>query len=251
MRLSAIFAAFLLSLLFSLVNERSANALTPASYFKQPPLFSLEEQLYLPPAELNTEPEETTQSQPAAEAPQISPAIIHRVQAGDSLSTIAEKYETTWQRLYFKNRSIQHPDKLTIGTRLVVPDADEQLRPRDIPLLQPMPVPATQPIITSTPLMTGGNTYFYGYCTWYAKNRRPDLPNNLGNADTWTVRAATQGYATGSLPRVGAIAQQGMHVAYVEAVHKDGTITVSEMNFVGWNVVSQRRTTANSFSYIY
>jgi surface antigen len=30
------------------------------------------------------------------------------------------------------------------------------------------------------------------------------------------------------------------HVAYVESVNKDGSWTVSEMNFVGWNVKSLR-----------
>jgi surface antigen len=30
------------------------------------------------------------------------------------------------------------------------------------------------------------------------------------------------------------------HVAYVEAVNRDGSWTISEMNFVGWNVKSVR-----------
>lgn len=95
-----------------------------------------------------------------------------------------------------------------------------------------------------------GNTYSPGYCTWYAKNMRPDLPNNLGNADTWVARAAAQGLPTGSEPRVGAIGQQGMHVVYVEAVDGD-MVTISEMNYHGLWSMNTRTVSASSFSYIY
>ena len=101
---------------------------------------------------------------------------------------------------------------------------------------------------------TAGNLYSYGYCTWYVKNRRPDLPNNLGNANTWLSRAAAQGYSTGYSPRAGAVAYAltgYMHVAYVERVNANGTVTVSEMNFRGWNVRSTRTVPAGQFAYIY
>ena len=77
------------------------------------------------------------------------------------------------------------------------------------------------------------------------------MPNNLGNANTWVARAAAQGMATGSTPRAGAVGQQGMHVVYVESVNGDGTVTISEMNHVGWNVVNQRTVPASNFQYIY
>jgi surface antigen len=50
---------------------------------------------------------------------------------------------------------------------------------------------------------------------------------------------------------VGAVGQQGNHVVFVEAVHGDGTVTVSEMNWNGWNVVSSRTVSAGAFTYIY
>lgn len=184
----------------------------------------------------------------------------HIVQENESLSAIAAQHATTWTRIYDKNTDLEHPDILTPGKVLVIPEADEQLAVRPLP--QP-PVAEIVPVSeTSTnsrqaayqPVSRGsvaGNTYTAGYCTWYAKNMRPDLPNNLGNADTWVARAAAQGLPTGSAPRVGAIGQQGMHVVYVQSVNGDGTVTISEMNFNGLYVVSSRTVSAGNFSYIY
>lgn len=129
--------------------------------------------------------------------------------------------------------------------------------PQPVVIVTPPPIVATPvpaPPVRQVPVVVSSNTYYGGYCTWYAKNRRPDLPNSLGNADTWLSRAAAAGFATGSTPQVGAIAYAltgYMHVAYVEAVHSDGTITVSEMNFAGFDIISTRTAPANQFSYIY
>ena len=52
------------------------------------------------------------------------------------------------------------------------------------------------------------------------------------------------GYAEGQAPVVGAVMvtreSSVGHVAYVESVGPDGTWTVSEMNYVAWNVTSRR-----------
>jgi len=40
------------------------------------------------------------------------------------------------------------------------------------------------------------------------------------------------------------------HVAYVEAVHPNGSFTVSEMNYVGYGRVSSRTVTTGSVSLI-
>ena len=82
-----------------------------------------------------------------------------------------------------------------------------------------------------------------GYCTWYVAGRR-DIPW-FGNAIDWWQNAQPYGYAEGSQPQVGSImvTRESVvygHVAYVESVNKDGSWTVSEMNFVGWNVKSLR-----------
>jgi surface antigen len=100
-----------------------------------------------------------------------------------------------------------------------------------------------------------GNGYDQGYCTWYVKNRRPDIGNYWGNANQWLYSAQAEGYATGGAPRAGAIgvSSEGYygHVVYVESVNSDGSVNISEMNYQGWNIQDSRTTSASEFVYIY
>lgn len=90
--------------------------------------------------------------------------------------------------------------------------------------------------------VAAGNRFPYGYCTWYAYNRKP-VPWN-GNAWQWFGNAQAAGWATGSTPRAGSIMvtweSSFGHVAYVESVAANGDWTVSEMNFSAWGVVNAR-----------
>ena len=90
------------------------------------------------------------------------------------------------------------------------------------------------------------NGYPYGWCTYYVATRRY-VPSSWGNARNWLNSARSAGYATGSEPAVGAImvtSESGYgHVAYVESVD-GGSITVAEMNYVGWGVTSRRTLSA-------
>ena len=104
---------------------------------------------------------------------------------------------------------------------------------------------ATQPQNQSSE----GNGYSYGHCTYFAKQMRPDMPNDLGNANTWYTRyTGSKGYT----PAVGAIgvAKSYTHVVYVIAV-EGNTVTVREANYVGFNIVSTRTTSASEFLYLY
>ena len=188
------------------------------------------------------------------------PVINHVVAPGESLAKIAATYNTTWQRLYAKNTQIAQPDIININDTLVIPEASEELPERAAPVVEPVatstntnkPTAKTSPRLgTQVRGSSAGNTYTAGYCTWYAKSRRPDLPNRMGNASSWVASAAAQGFATGTAPQAGAIGQQGNHVVYVESVNGDGTVTVSEMNYAGFGIVSSRTVPAGTFRYIY
>lgn len=199
-------------------------------------------------------------------------AKIVTVKAGDTLTSIAKKHKTTYVKLYNANDNIANPDAIDVGDKIKIPKRDEKL-PNRFSEYTAVAAPATQaaanqyaaagytPVYSQTytpgsqavyATDSAGNTYFKGYCTWYAKDRRPDLPNRLGNGGQWTANAAAQGFATGSKPRVGAVAETSGHVAYVEAVHGDGTITISEMNgTAGFGKVGSRKVSASNYSYIY
>jgi surface antigen len=183
--------------------------------------------------------------------------VVHVVEKNESLSKIAKRYETTWQRIFYKNTSIANPDKLVTGQKITIPTPSEKLQKRTIQVTTPKVVTrkSTPPTTVSKPASTSGsssgNTYTYGYCTWYVKNQRPDLPNNLGDANTWVSRARAQGMATGSKPVAGAVGQRGNHVVYIERVNSNGTVFISEMNRTGWNVKSTRTVPASYFTYIY
>ena len=97
-----------------------------------------------------------------------------------------------------------------------------------------------------------GNGYVPGQCTYYVKNRRPDIGNQWGNANQWLYSAQAAGYATGSVARPGAIAVSNYenHVAYVESV-SGNSVTISEMNYGGPWIMNTRTMPQHLFTYIY
>ncbi len=188
--------------------------------------------------------------------------VTHTVKEQESLEGIAKQYQTTWKRLFDKNTTISDPNIITVGQAVAIPAGHEILTERPVPKIAPAPAAGTSKVATTKPSVSSssytppqgssvGNRYTPGYCTWYVKNMRPGLPNNLGNANTWVSRAAAQGMATGSAPQAGAVGQRGMHVVYVESVNADGTVTISEMNHKGVYVRTVRTLPASYFTYIY
>jgi surface antigen len=198
-------------------------------------------------------PAQTIQPEPPAvvQTQEVQPVEYTGVE-GDNLSKIAEKTNSPWLRIWQKNTALTDPDVIKVGDKLIIPTPEEVLADRPLPVIVEAPqvnrfTASTNP---STRGSSSGNTYTYGYCTWYVKNRRPDLPNNLGNADTWTIRARQQGIGTGTTPVAGAVGQLGMHVVYVESVNGD-MMTISEMNREGWNVESSRTIAWSGWNFIY
>lgn len=205
--------------------------------------------------------------QPEIPPPPEPPAIVlqisekpkinkYTVKRGDTLTKIAKKHKITVQHLWAKNKKVKHQDELSVGAILIIPEKDEKLPKR---AFKSSTAPIAAMISKASPSLsyvaqTNGNTYGYGYCTWYVKNRKPSIPNGLGNANTWYSRAHSAGLATGTSPRVGAVATTTRgslgHVAYVERV-SGGRIYVAEMNVAGWNVASHAWYPASDYLYIY
>lgn len=108
-----------------------------------------------------------------------------------------------------------------------------------------------------------GDTYAWGNCTYWSFAMRLwagyPIPTTWGNANTWDDRAIADGYEVNHTPAVGAIFQSNGgelgHVAYVMAVNpQSGEWTISEMNFVGLNMVSKRtfsKEAAISYNFIH
>lgn len=109
-----------------------------------------------------------------------------------------------------------------------------------------------EPVIVQRPVVPG-NGYDPGNCTFWVKEQRPDIGNYWGNADQWGYSAAAEGYSVNNSPSVGSIgvATGYMHVVYIEAVNRDGTVTLSEMNYVSLGVVSTRVAPISEFVYIH
>lgn len=109
--------------------------------------------------------------------------------------------------------------------------------------------------VTTYAANSSGNGYAPGNCTYYVKEMRPDLPNDLGNANQWYVNAKAEGFKVGSKPKIGAVgvSYEGWagHVVYVQKIKKNGNIIISEMNYMGlWNK-NTREVSPSSFVYIY
>lgn len=102
--------------------------------------------------------------------------------------------------------------------------------------------PSSQPAVSSV------NLYAWGNCTWWAAKRRAQtgqpIPNTWGNASSWAIKAANDGYIVDHNPSPGAIMHVPRwgwgHVAYVENVDPNGTWHISEMNVAGLNVVDYK-----------
>lgn len=174
--------------------------------------------------------------------------ISYTLQSGDTPESVAAKFHGDAATIRdFNDVDVKGFDA---GTEVIVPDGS------------PATAVASTRRTTYSSSDTGyfggrgagsfANTYTRGQCTWYVASRR-QVPSNWGNAYTWLFRARAAGYATGSVPRAGAIGwEHGNHVVYVEGVNADGTVNISEMNWGGRPGVVHNRTTApGEFLYIY
>ncbi len=191
----------------------------------------------------------------------ISPVngVVYIVKDGDTVDAIVAKYKANKEQFIADNDI--DVTGLRVGSRVLLRDGSVA------------PVVTARVATASTygagfawggsGAIYGSNGYDYGYCTWYAANRRAQagrpIPSNLGNASTWKVLAQRAGFAVGNVPQAGAVIWTPPrdyygHVGYVDSVNPDGSVNVSEMNTAGWGVVSYKTLSAEAaaaYSYIY
>jgi surface antigen/LysM repeat protein len=200
--------------------------------------------------------------------------VFYTVKAGDTIESIASKYNADKDRLVaFNDLELGAPQP---GKKLVIPDGalPEAERPGYV-----APRSASYGVYRSfnaggyiggnvkalyrdNSPSSPGNGYARSNCTWYAYERRLKLGRPIGsfwgNAATWASNASANGFRVDQVPEAGAVMQNGGgfgHVAVVESVNSDGSVTVTEMNYNwGGNLVDERTIPASqvgSFYYIH
>lgn len=192
--------------------------------------------------------------------------VVYTVRAGDTIDSIAAKYQADKSRLVaFNDLELGglNPGKSIIIPGGVLP-ANERpgyVDPRAASRYGSY-YGGYSTVNAQIARASAGNKYAFGNCTWYAYERRAQLGRPVGsywgNAATWAMNARMAGYLVDNHPDVGAVMQNGGgygHVAIVESVNSDGSITISEMNYAGnFNRVTSRTVSAGEaagFNYIH
>lgn len=185
--------------------------------------------------------------------------LSYVVKSGDTLDSIATKYKAEKDKIISFN-SLPANGELSVGDSIIIPDGqkDEPQGASTSGGALARRQYATTGGGTATDISSGyrtlsgaggsGHRFPYGWCTWYVAQKRY-VPWG-GNAGTWIYHAKSLGYRTGRKPTVGSIMvttenRYYGHVAMVERVNGD-SITVSEMNYVGWGKISRRTLSASS-----
>jgi len=99
------------------------------------------------------------------------------------------------------------------------------------------------------------------YTAWKVMEKTGYAPKYWGNANQWPGSASGAGYKTGSTPKAGSVgvisAGQYGHVVWIESVNGDGTVNISQYNYLnaggsGWGHYSEMRVSAATYdTYIY
>jgi surface antigen len=178
---------------------------------------------------------------PAVTNPCASGDATYTVAAGDSLSGIALRYQTTWQELADHNH-LGQPNLILTNQQLCIPGQASTVQ------TESTDIQSAQPEYALAVAVGRSNPYPYAQCTWWANQRYhqrhgafvPWTTNS--NAWQWPTRARQYGWKVSSKPSVGSIIVlqpwvQGAyglgHVAYVERVLSNGRVIASNMNWAG------------------
>ncbi|ANQ63308.1 LysM peptidoglycan-binding domain-containing protein [Staphylococcus equorum] len=174
----------------------------------------------------------------------------YTVKSGDSLSAIAARYGTTYQKIMslngLSNTNIYPGQKLKVSGTASTGGSS-----------------SSGSTGYNTPIFNHSNLYDWGQCTYHVFNKRAQIGKGIStywwNANSWDTGAAADGYTVDHKATVGSILQsdQGYygHVAFVESVNSNGSITISEMNYgASPGIVTYRTIPASqvsSYKYIH
>jgi surface antigen len=174
--------------------------------------------------------------------------VLVKVDVATNLAALASQYRVTAQDIIDYNY-IRDPSHLVVGSFVMVPDGQGPPITRRAASSPRTVTFSNETVVYYGAVYGSSNRFPWGYCTWWVANKRP-IPWS-GNAYEWWWQARQFGFAEGQVPKVGAIMVQGIsawspvgHVAYVESVNRDGSFTVSEMNYGRWGVVDFRTITS-------
>ncbi len=166
---------------------------------------------------------------------------------GDTLSGIAARYRTSWQKLASYNH-IRNPNLIYVRQTVCIPG-------HSVAQHGPPPVKGY------------GNYFPYGQCTWWAAQRYFQMNHiyvpwtTQSNAWQWSARAHDFHWKVSTRPSVGAIIDlqpwvegaYGLgHVAVVERVLSNGRVIASNMNWglYYWRVVDVQFTPGPGVTFL-
>lgn len=147
----------------------------------------------------------------------------YTVKQGDTLISIADKYKTSAKRLFYKNKNIENPDSITPSQKLLIPNKDEKLKPRNYPAMA-----SSQTIVpksSNSGKLTGSIGYARcgGNCVLEPGVNSPHLGVGTGPSD-WPSLFST--------PRIGATVLFNFnHTGVVTGIWSDGSIEVRHQNY--------------------
>jgi surface antigen len=173
--------------------------------------------------------------------------IVYTVKAGDTPASLATQFNANADQITAYNDA--EISGLAVGEQIIIPNATQNGAAATAAIASLTSGSSGAMAWGSGPVY-GYNGYDFGNCTWYVASLIP-VPANWGNADTWAYYARLSGWTVKPTPSVGAIAQTSAgyfgHVALVKAVNSDGSVTITEMNHAGFDVVDTRTVSASEF----
>lgn len=166
--------------------------------------------------------------------------IYYTIKKGDSLSKISKHFRVPLRRLICANTKLINPDMIYSSEKLRIPQKNEKLK---------CSIKKHLNIQKTNKSTAPSGWYPYGQCTWWVSTKRP--VGKWHDATNWLSSAQAEGYATGSVPRAGAIGWTSGHVVYVESVNSDGSVVISEANYDYNGSIRTITVPASKYIYIY